>query len=75
MIWKTPAYPDYNWSIRGDVDRTYGEGFARKVQRALLSLNDEDLLKSFPRSSFIEATNDIYKPILDTAIDVGIILN
>ena len=75
VIWKTPAYPDYNWSIRGDVDRTYGEGFARKVQRALLSLDDEDLLKSFPRSSFIEATNDIYKPILDTAIDVGIIRN
>lgn len=75
VIWKTPTYPDYNWSIRGDVDRTYGEGFVRKVQQALLSLDDEDLLNSFPRSSFIEATNDIYKPIRDTAIDVGIIQN
>ena len=21
VIWKTPGYPDYNWSIRGDVDK------------------------------------------------------
>jgi len=75
VIWKSPTYPDYNWSIRGGVDQTYGEGFARKVQQALLDLKDEDLLNSFPRTRFIEATNEIYKPILDTAINVGIILN
>jgi phosphonate transport system substrate-binding protein len=75
VIWKTPAYPDYNWSIRGDVDGSYGEGFAGRVQKALLDLKDPELLKSFPRSSFIEATNEMYKPILDTAISVGIIRN
>lgn len=75
VIWKTPAYPDYNWSIRGDVDENYGEGFAGRVQKALLDLKDADLLNSFPRSSFIEATNEMYKPILDTAINVGIIQN
>ena len=75
VIWKTPTYPDYNWTIRGNVDTTYGDGFAVRVQKALLDLNDVDLLKSFPRSGFIEATNDMYKPILDTAIDVGIIRN
>jgi phosphonate transport system substrate-binding protein len=73
VIWKTPAYPDYNWSIRGDVDESYGEGFTGRVQNALLDLKDADLLKSFPRSSFIEATNEMYKPIMDTAINVGII--
>ena len=75
VIWQTPTYPDYNWSIRGDVDKTYGKGFASKVKQALLDLKDADLLKSFPRSSFIEATDDMYKPILDTAISVGIIQN
>ena len=75
VIWKTPSYPDYNWSIRGDVDETYGKGFAAKVKKALLDLDDQDLLKSFPRSSFIEATNEMYQPILDTAINVGIIQN
>lgn len=28
VIWQTPTYPDYNWSIRGDVDKRFGAGFA-----------------------------------------------
>ena len=75
LIWKTPSYPDYNWSIRGDVDKTYGEGFLLRVKKALLDLKDPEILASFPRSGFIEARNEIYEPILQTAIDVGIIEN
>ncbi|WIV52430.1 putative selenate ABC transporter substrate-binding protein (plasmid) [Marivivens sp. LCG002] len=67
LLWKTPPYPDYNWTIRGDVDATFGEGFADKVQAALLGMTDADLLASFPRSAFIEATNALYTPIEDTA--------
>ena len=73
VIWKTPTYPDYNWTIRGDVDETWGEGFAAKVQQALLDMNDPDLLASFPRKSFIKADNSMYQPILDTARDIGIL--
>jgi phosphonate transport system substrate-binding protein len=73
VIWKTPAYPDYNWTIRGDVDATYGEGFADRVKAALLKLDDRELLDAFPRTRFIEANNSMYDPILDTAINVGII--
>ena len=73
LIWKTPAYPDYQWTIRGDVDKEFGEGFANKVQAALLDLKDPDLLARFPRSGFIEAKNADYQPILDTAKSIGII--
>ena len=73
VIWKTPSYPDYNWSIRGDVDSRYGKGFLQQVKKALLNLEDETILASFPRSRFIEARNAIYEPILKTAIEVGII--
>jgi phosphonate transport system substrate-binding protein len=66
IIWQTPAYPDYNWTIRGDVDQTWGEGFADKVQQALLDMKDPELLASFPRKSFIKADNSMYQPILDT---------
>ena len=38
-IWKTPPYPDYQWTIRGDVDATWGAGFSEKVQQALLSMD------------------------------------
>jgi len=73
VIWRTPTYPDYNWTIRGDVDQTWGEGFAAKVQQALLDMHDPDLLASFPRKSFIKADNGMYQPILDTARAIGIL--
>ena len=73
VIWKTPGYPDYNWSIRGDVNKSFGQGFAGKVQAALLSMNDPDLLSSFPRESFIPAQNSDYAPIKDTAKEIGLI--
>ena len=73
VIWKTPGYPDYNWSIRGDVNKAFGQGFAEKVQAALLSMNDPDLLSSFPREAFIPAQNSDYAPIKDTAKEIGLI--
>ena len=63
VIWKTPSYPDYTWTIRGDVDARWGEGFADKVQAALLGMADAELLAAFPRSAFIAAGNDDYVPI------------
>ena len=75
VIWRTPGYPDYNWTIRGSVDETYGEGFIKKVQGALLDIKDPAILNAFPRAKFIPADNSMYQPILDTAIEVGIIRN
>ncbi|MCK5904801.1 MAG: putative selenate ABC transporter substrate-binding protein [Gammaproteobacteria bacterium] len=73
IIWTTPTYPDYQWTIRGDVNKTWGKGFTAKVKAALLDLKDADLLSRFPRSGFIEAKNADYKPILDTAKSIGLI--
>ncbi len=73
IIWKTPPYPDYNWTIRGDVEETFGQGFIAKVQNVLLSLDNPDLLASFPRTRFVKADNSMYEPILQTAIAIGII--
>jgi phosphonate transport system substrate-binding protein len=63
VIWKTPPYPDYNWTIRGDVDARWGEGFADKVQAALIGMTDPALLEAFPRTAFIPATNEDFGPI------------
>ncbi len=73
VIWKTPTYPDYQWTIRGDVDKVWGKGFTDKVKKALLELKDPELLARFPRSGFIEAKNSDYQPILDTAKSIGLI--
>lgn len=73
VIWRTPTYPDYNWTIRGDADQRFGAGFIEKVRQALLKMDDPDLLASFPRSAFIPADNTLYQPILDTGRQIGII--
>ncbi len=73
IIWRTPPYPDYQWTIRGDVDRRFGEGFKEKVRRALLEMKDRALLASFPRKSFVPASNDDYRPIVETAKAIGLI--
>lgn len=72
VIWKTPAYVDYNWTIRGDVESTFRKGFIKEVQTALIQLTDKDLLDKFPRKRFIEANNEMYAPILKTGMEIGI---
>ncbi|WP_299195696.1 putative selenate ABC transporter substrate-binding protein [uncultured Amphritea sp.] len=37
VIWETPTYPDYQWTLRGDLDAVYGEGFTARVEKALLA--------------------------------------
>ncbi len=73
VIWTTPSYPNYQWSIRGDADERFGEGFTDRVQQALLNMKDEKLLNSFPRSGFIPVSNDAYKPIEVVGKQIGII--
>ncbi len=73
VIWKTPTYPDYQWSVRGDVDNTWGNGFKEKIRLALLAMNDADLLAAFPRSGFIAASNEDYRPIKNVAKEIGLI--
>lgn len=73
VVWTTPDYPDYQWTIRGDVDKTWGKGFKEKVQSVLLNMSDPTLLNAFPRSKFISASNADYQPILKTAQDIGLI--
>lgn len=72
VIWKTPEYPDYNWTVRGDIDSVYGAGTTEKIQNALVGITDPELLNAFPRKSFIPADNSMYQPILDTGKAIGI---
>ncbi|MBY4675205.1 putative selenate ABC transporter substrate-binding protein [Marinobacterium arenosum] len=73
VIWTTPSYPDYQWTIRGDVDGRFGDGFKERVRRAMLELNDPELLASFPRQRFVPASNSDYAPIEATAKAIGLL--
>ncbi len=73
VIWKTPAYPDYQFTIRGDVDKQFGEGFSKKVQAALIKLDDKEILAAFPREKFIVAKSSDFDPILKVGREIGLI--
>ncbi|SHK30624.1 putative selenate ABC transporter substrate-binding protein [Halomonas caseinilytica] len=73
VIWSTPSYPDYQWTLRGDADERFGEGFGNRVRDALLAMDDPELLQSFPRSAFIPADNAMYAPIEQVAESLGLL--
>ncbi|WP_456268048.1 putative selenate ABC transporter substrate-binding protein [Kushneria sp. AK178] len=73
VIWSTPTYPDYQWTIRGDVDEHYGDDATAHVRQALLDMTDPDLLASFPREGFIPADNEDYAPIETVGQELGLL--
>lgn len=73
VIWTTPAYADYQWTVRGDIDRQFGTGFKDRLTQALLAIDDKAILDGFPRSGFVPANNDVYKAIEQTAQSIGLL--
>jgi phosphonate transport system substrate-binding protein len=75
VFFVTPAYSDYNWTVRGDLDEKFGDGFADKVRDALLAMNGDaqDVLDLFSTDSFIASDNNNYQVIQDVAESLGII--
>ena len=71
----TPAYYDYNWTVRGDLDETFGEGFTARVQDSLLSIDDrqKEILKLFQAEKFVVSKNENYQSIKDVAVELGIL--
>lgn len=67
IIWKTPNYPDYNFTAHPDLDSVYGAGFTDRLQHALVEMDDPDLLSAFPRSALIRASNSDFDAIHDLA--------
>ena len=71
VIWKTPPYADYNFTAHPDLEKVFGAGFTRKLQQALLDMQDENLLEAFKRSGFIPASNDDFATIQSVAEALG----
>lgn len=67
VIWETPTFQDYQWTVRGDVDKTYGAGFKEKLRTILIGIDDPQILALFGRSKFISAKNSDYKAIEEVA--------
>jgi phosphonate transport system substrate-binding protein len=73
VIWQTPRFPNYNWTIRGDVDQRFGGGFKDRVRAALLAIDDRAILEIFTRSRFIPTSNAEYAPMEAAARALGVL--
>jgi phosphonate transport system substrate-binding protein len=73
IVWETPPFPNYNWTVRGDADARLGAGFTDRLQAALVGLTDRAILDAFPRTRFIPATNADFDPIAEVARAAGLL--
>jgi len=73
VIWKTPFYADYNFSIHPKVDLIYGERFSKAIQKALVDIEDPGLLAAFPRKALIKANNGHFKKIKTLAMRLDLV--
>ncbi|MBI3078715.1 MAG: putative selenate ABC transporter substrate-binding protein [Deltaproteobacteria bacterium] len=75
VFWTTPPYVDYNWTVRGDLDK----GLVDKLRAAFLKLDprrpqDAQLLKLHRASRYIPVeSEEIFKPIEEAARQGGLI--
>lgn len=75
VFWTTPPYVDYNWTVRGDLDK----GLVDKLRGAFLKLDprrpsDAQLLKLHRASRYIPVeSEEIFKSIEEAARQGGLI--
>lgn len=68
IAWITPGYPDYSWNAHPAVDEMFGEGTIDRLQEALVSITDAELLVALDRpDGIIEATNEDFAPLVELA--------
>ncbi|MDA1264536.1 MAG: putative selenate ABC transporter substrate-binding protein [Planctomycetota bacterium] len=73
IVWRTPDYPDYNWTAHPMIDEMFGEGFITKLQGALVAIKEKELLEALLRpEGLIPAKNGDFDMIADTLKDLGL---
>jgi phosphonate transport system substrate-binding protein len=75
-LWRTPPYPDYHWIAQGDLDKRFGVGFTKKLQKALISLRpsnqqQQQILELFGARQFVVAPASQYGEIESVGRKLG----
>lgn len=74
VIWESPPYSDYHVLACSDLDKRFGEGFQRKLESAMLSMNaNGQLMKIFGRSHFVKASKRDFTDVERAAKQLGLI--
>ena len=73
VVWESPVFANTQWSVRGDVEQSYGKGFVEKLQKALLGMTDPALLEPFGRTKFVPVKNDAFAPLIEVGKATGML--
>ena len=78
LIFETPPYADYHWLARPNLDKRFGKGFTKALQRAILALDirkpsEADVLALFGAKRFVPTTASNYKKIESIGRELGLI--
>jgi phosphonate transport system substrate-binding protein len=74
IIWVTPFYADYNFTIHPDATKAFGDGFFEKVQNALVEAPaGSAALQAINREAIIPAKSADFDGIREVAVKVGLI--
>ena len=72
IVWTTPEYADYNWTVHPAVLERYGAGAIAAIAEALTGLEDERYLAAIQRpEGLIPAANEDFAGIEAVAKDLG----
>jgi phosphonate transport system substrate-binding protein len=77
IIWVTPEYADYNFTVHPTIDTTLGAGFTDKLQKVLTSIQGDDLkvLSAMDRQEggLIACTNETFEDLRKLAVEIGLL--
>jgi phosphonate transport system substrate-binding protein len=73
IVWKTPAYVDYNFTSHPKLDETFGRGFTEKLQETLVAIRDPALLAGMNRpEGLVVAKNEDFETLRQAALEAGL---
>ncbi len=72
-FYTSPPYYDYNWTVRGDLDETFGDGFTDRLKSILIAIDNQEILDLFNAKKFIASDNFNYVEIENIARSLKIL--
>jgi phosphonate transport system substrate-binding protein len=73
IIWQTPTYADYNWTAHPRLEADFGKGFTKKLQDALVGIEDKSILAAMLRDKMIPAKNEDFEGIAKVAKELNML--
>ncbi len=77
IIWVTPEFFDYQFTVRPDMEARFGAGFVKKLTDTLTAIDGDDtkLLGGIGRESdhLVTCSNEDFEKLRQTAHDIGLL--